>query len=172
MKSWSESESFEAAYNLAMTQVQLGVVQKFPRGRTRALSTDQLSQRAAGLGQVAEDRRLRVLLAVREETNEIVSMEIAAREAWSSGSAAGSGALGGRGPRHAGQHAVGHLLAVGRQRGRHALVARAQDGRREETGVLAAALVVELDHLVEIAAQQRIQSAGRFVQQQELGLTE
>lgn len=55
-----------------MTQVQLGIVQKFPRGRTRILRSDQLDQRAAGLDLVAEDRRLQILRAVRESYFEVL----------------------------------------------------------------------------------------------------
>lgn len=56
----------------AMTQVQLGVVQKFPRGQTRSLRSNQFGQRSMGLGALAEDQRLRVLRAVREEYLEVL----------------------------------------------------------------------------------------------------
>ena len=50
----------------AMTQVQVGVVQKFPRGRSRELRSDQYELRAAGLDEAARDRVLQTALAVRE----------------------------------------------------------------------------------------------------------
>ena len=56
----------------AMTQVQLGVVQKFPRGQTRSLRSNQFGQRSMGLGALAQDQRLRVLRAVREEYLEVL----------------------------------------------------------------------------------------------------
>lgn len=49
-----------------MTQVQLGVMQKFPRGNSRQLQSERLSERARVLAQRTEDQRLRTLLAVRE----------------------------------------------------------------------------------------------------------
>jgi outer membrane protein TolC len=58
-----------------MTQVQLGVVQKFPRGRTRSLRSDQFSQRSDGLDFVALDQRLRIIRAVREEFLEVLKQE-------------------------------------------------------------------------------------------------
>ena len=56
----------------AMTQVQLGVVQKFPRGQTRSLRSNQFGQRSMGLGALAQDQRLRVQRTVREEFLEVL----------------------------------------------------------------------------------------------------
>lgn len=50
----------------AMTQVQLGIVQKFPRGQSRQLASERLTERAEALALGVEDQRLRTLLAVRE----------------------------------------------------------------------------------------------------------
>lgn len=50
-----------------MTQVVVGVSQKFPRGRSRALRAEQMLEQAAALGETAGDQRLRVILAVRED---------------------------------------------------------------------------------------------------------
>jgi outer membrane protein TolC len=57
----------------AMTQVQLGLVQKFPRGQTRSLRTEQIKLQSAGLGATAQDQKLRIILAVRELFLEIVT---------------------------------------------------------------------------------------------------
>ena len=56
----------------AMTQVQVGVVQKFPRGRSRELRSAQYDLRSDGLGDVARDRSLQAVLAVREDFVEVV----------------------------------------------------------------------------------------------------
>jgi outer membrane protein TolC len=55
-----------------MTQVQLGVVQKFPRGDSRELRAEQLRERARGLDEVAQDLQLKIVLSVREEFIEVV----------------------------------------------------------------------------------------------------
>lgn len=55
-----------------MTQVQVGVVQKFPRGDTRELRAEQYSERATGLDEVARDQELRIVLSVREEYFEVL----------------------------------------------------------------------------------------------------
>jgi len=55
-----------------MTQVLLGVVQKFPRGRTRSLQAEQLGQRSEGLDALSRDRRLQILKAVREQFLEVL----------------------------------------------------------------------------------------------------
>lgn len=55
-----------------MTQVQVGIVQKFPRGSSRALRAEQMQERSAALGQMALDERLRLRLAVTEEYIEII----------------------------------------------------------------------------------------------------
>ena len=50
-----------------MTQVVVAVSQKFPRGQSRGLRAEQMLEQAEALGETASDRRLRVLLAVRED---------------------------------------------------------------------------------------------------------
>ena len=59
----------------AMTQVQLGLVQKFPRGKSRALRSEQFGLRSQGLGEMAHDQELRILLAVREQFLEVVKQK-------------------------------------------------------------------------------------------------
>lgn len=59
----------------AMTQVQLGVVQKFPRGRSRELRSKQLNQRSSGLDAMARDQRLRVVQSVQEAFLEVLLQE-------------------------------------------------------------------------------------------------
>ena len=49
-----------------MTQVQVGVVQKFPRGQSRQLQSERLTERAQVLALRTADQRLVSLLAVRE----------------------------------------------------------------------------------------------------------
>lgn len=56
----------------AMTQLQLGVVQRFPRGKSRSLHSEQTSERSAEKEQLARDRTLRVVLAVREIYTDLV----------------------------------------------------------------------------------------------------
>ena len=56
----------------AMTQVQLGVVQKFPRGQTRSLRSEQIRERSQAIEETVRDQRLRVTLAVREEYLEVL----------------------------------------------------------------------------------------------------
>ena len=43
----------------AMTQVQLGLVQKFPRGKSRSLRSEQIGLRSQGLNEIARDQELR-----------------------------------------------------------------------------------------------------------------
>ncbi len=50
----------------AMTQVQLGLVQVFPRGNSRSLRSEQISLRADGLDERVRDQELQIILAVRE----------------------------------------------------------------------------------------------------------
>jgi len=50
-----------------MTQAVIGVQQMFPRGHTRSLSSARISESVARNDAEAEDRRLQILLAVREE---------------------------------------------------------------------------------------------------------
>lgn len=54
-----------------MTQVQLGVKQKFPRGRSRAIRGEQYREKALAVGELASDLELKILLAVREEFIEV-----------------------------------------------------------------------------------------------------
>ncbi len=58
-----------------MTQVLVGVVQKFPRGDSRALRQEQIRERAAGLDKAASDLELRILLSVREEFIEVAKQQ-------------------------------------------------------------------------------------------------
>lgn len=55
-----------------MTQVQVGVVQRFPRGDSRELRAEQISERARSLEEAASDLELRVVLSVREEFLEVI----------------------------------------------------------------------------------------------------
>jgi outer membrane protein TolC len=55
-----------------MTQVQVGVSQKFPRGRTRALRAEQMLEQSSALGDNLDDLRLRIALAVREDYLEVL----------------------------------------------------------------------------------------------------
>jgi len=55
----------------AMTQVQLGVAQTFPRGKTRTLRSEQIKQRAGALDDKANDLSLLIRRAVREEFIEV-----------------------------------------------------------------------------------------------------
>lgn len=55
-----------------MTQVQVGVSQKFPRGRTRELRAEQMREQSAALGETLGDQRLRIELSVREEYLEVL----------------------------------------------------------------------------------------------------
>lgn len=50
-----------------MTQVVVGISQKFPRGRTRELRSEQTLERAQALDETARDRRLQIERSVREE---------------------------------------------------------------------------------------------------------
>jgi len=54
-----------------MTQAVIGVQQVFPRGHTRALSSERLNQSVARNEAEVEDRRLQVLLAVREAYTQV-----------------------------------------------------------------------------------------------------
>jgi len=54
-----------------MTQVVVGVSQKFPRGRTRALRSEQMLEQSAVLEETLGDQRLRIALSVREEYLEV-----------------------------------------------------------------------------------------------------
>jgi len=63
----------------AMTQVQLGVVQKFPRGRSRELRSRQLGLQAEGIDAAARDQRLQILRDVREQFIEVQKQRELAR---------------------------------------------------------------------------------------------
>ncbi len=63
----------------AMTQVQVGLIQKFPRGKTRELSSEQIGFRSQGLGEMARDQELQILLAVREGYFEVAKQQYLAR---------------------------------------------------------------------------------------------
>jgi len=55
----------------AMTQVQVGLIQKFPRGKSRSLRSEQIGLKSQGLTQMARDQKLRILLGVREQFLEV-----------------------------------------------------------------------------------------------------
>jgi outer membrane protein TolC len=55
----------------AMTQVQFGMVQKFPRGKSRSLRSEQIGLKSQGLDEMVRDQELRILLAVREQFLEV-----------------------------------------------------------------------------------------------------
>jgi outer membrane protein TolC len=55
----------------AMTQVQVGVVQQFPRGRSRSLRSEQIREQSASLAAAIRDQRLQRLRTVREEYLEV-----------------------------------------------------------------------------------------------------
>jgi len=59
----------------AMTQVQVGLIQKFPRGHTRALSAQRIRQRSEGLDETVVDQKLRILLDVREQYLETIKQQ-------------------------------------------------------------------------------------------------
>lgn len=58
-----------------MTQVALGVTQKFPRGESRQLRAEQLRDHARGLDEMARDRSLQTRLAVREQFLEVLKQQ-------------------------------------------------------------------------------------------------
>jgi outer membrane protein TolC len=64
-------DSFELGQE-PMTQAQIGLVQTFPRGRTRALRSEQITQKSDMLDQTARDQELQILLAVREQYLEVI----------------------------------------------------------------------------------------------------
>jgi outer membrane protein TolC len=55
-----------------MTQVVVGVSQKFPRGRSRALRSEQMLEQSAALDETLGDQRRRIALSVREEYLEVL----------------------------------------------------------------------------------------------------
>ncbi len=56
----------------AMTQVQVGLVQKFPRGKSRSLQSEQIELKSQGLDEFSHDQELQILLAVREQFLEVL----------------------------------------------------------------------------------------------------
>lgn len=72
------ADSFDLGQE-AMTQVQLGLVQKFPRGDTRDLRARQTSLKSESLDEVARDKSLQIALAVREQFFEVLKQEALAR---------------------------------------------------------------------------------------------
>lgn len=64
-------DSFELGQE-PMTQAQIGLMQKFPRGHSRALKSEQISERAEMLDEMARDQELRILLSVREDYLEVL----------------------------------------------------------------------------------------------------
>jgi len=62
-----------------MTQVQVGLIQKFPRGKTRELRSEQIGLKSQGLGEIARDQELQILLAVREQFLEVAKQRHLAR---------------------------------------------------------------------------------------------
>ncbi|MBT8048312.1 MAG: TolC family protein [Xanthomonadales bacterium] len=63
----------------AMTQVQLGLVQKFPRGKSRSLRSAQIGLKSEGLDEIIRDQELQILLAVREQFLEVLKQRELAR---------------------------------------------------------------------------------------------
>ncbi len=60
----------------AMTQVQVGLIQKFPRGHTRSLSARQVRQRSDVLDETVADQKLKILLDVREQFLETIKQQL------------------------------------------------------------------------------------------------
>ncbi len=58
-----------------MTQAQIGLVQKFPRGRSRSLRSEQISRRSEGLDETVRDQELQITLAVREQFLEVAKQQ-------------------------------------------------------------------------------------------------
>jgi len=63
----------------AMTQVQIGLVQNFPRGKTRELTSAQIGLKSQGMGEQARDQELQIMLAVREQYLEVAKQHYLAR---------------------------------------------------------------------------------------------
>lgn len=55
-----------------MTQVQVGLSQRFPRGQSRSLQQEQVREQALALDETVRDQRLRIALAVREDYLEVL----------------------------------------------------------------------------------------------------
>jgi len=58
-----------------MTQAQLGLVQKFPRGQSRSLRSEQISLRSEVLDESVRDQTLQIILAVREQFLEVAKQQ-------------------------------------------------------------------------------------------------
>ena len=63
----------------AMTQAQVGLVQKFPRGKSRSLRSTQTHLQSEGLDKAAADKQLQIRLAVREQYLEVLKQQELAR---------------------------------------------------------------------------------------------
>jgi outer membrane protein TolC len=72
------TDSFELGQE-AMTQVQVGVIQKFPRGRSRELRSRQFGLQSEGLDAAAGDQQLQIVRAVREHFIEVLKQRELAR---------------------------------------------------------------------------------------------
>lgn len=55
-----------------MTQAVVGISQKFPRGESRSLRSEQMLERSAAMDEMARDQRLLIALAVAEEYLEVL----------------------------------------------------------------------------------------------------
>ncbi len=64
-------DSFDLSQE-AMTQLQVGVVQRFPRGRSRALQSEQIVERSRSMDQIARDRRMQITRTVRETYLDVI----------------------------------------------------------------------------------------------------
>jgi len=58
-----------------MTQSQLGLMQKFPRGRSLALKSEQIHLQSEGLDEAVRDEKLQIILGVREQYLEVVKQQ-------------------------------------------------------------------------------------------------
>ena len=58
-----------------MTQAQLGLMQKFPRGRSLSLRSEQINLQSEGLDETVRDQKLQIVLAVREQYLEVVKQQ-------------------------------------------------------------------------------------------------
>jgi len=58
-----------------MTQAQVGVMQKFPRGRSLALKSEQIHLQSEGLDETVRDQKLQIVLAVREQYLEVAKQQ-------------------------------------------------------------------------------------------------
>jgi outer membrane protein TolC len=72
------TDSFQLGQE-AMTQVQVGVVQKFPRGNSRELRAQQIGLKSEGLDSAASDQGLQIVLTVREQFLEVLKQQELAR---------------------------------------------------------------------------------------------